>query len=496
VSAAFPVSEPEFEQQNLPQLILVGVETLGKPLQPFQKRVVFHESRLHHPYLSGFREEPGGQRHERLAKGLLIDGLGFAVDDGLRQERGKSPAHQTPRLVGAAHLAGGNGQHEFHQRTVSEGMRPGEVLQGFGRLQDTPFQGVVQHAEAAPPAGHGVPPLFAIRGFNPGGKQGAQTESQGIQVGESPPRSGERVGNHGSRPAKPGGAHGPPENRVDRDLDGLAPGQCLAHGRSPAALLHIVGGLVAIVLQVAHDEVAELAGEEHTRAESFHAACQLRHPGLPPAGSRAAGLGGGHQRDILQIEMDSLEVAGALHGSNVRLVAAARMQVAEGDGFRGRRQKPLAHANDRRRVQAAAQLRAHRRAARQAHLNRFAKQSPEPFLVIPLVGEAQLLVYGQAPEGLYRKGFRRDADRMAGRNLADAGIRRAVGCGPAHQESRGEFLVECSAPGPLDQAGQRGRPAETAVAAPVIQRPYAGVVAGQHHALRPGVPDRQAPVAD
>jgi len=327
-------------------LNLVAVQTLGKPLQPIEQSVAFHQPPLHAADFSGLRQKRGGQRQQRLAKGLFISLFGFAVDDRGRKKVGKRAAHQTPLLVGTAHLAGRNRKHEFHQGTVGVGMRPGEMLERFGCLQAVPIQYLAEHAKTAPPAGHGFLPLPAAGSLLARGrKKRAHAGGQRIQLGK-PSRSGERIDQGRSRPGKPDRSRRPPQDRENRSIDCLAPGKCLAECRSHAALLEIVGHLLAVVSQVAHDEVAELAREQDAGAQVLHAPREYLEPGYPPRGIRAAGFACRHQGHIPQVEMDSREAADALHFANVPFVPASRMQVAEGDGFRGRRQKPVAHAHD------------------------------------------------------------------------------------------------------------------------------------------------------
>src|SRR5262245_40909969 len=101
------------------------------------------------------------------------------------------------------------------------------------------------------------------------------------------------------------GSHRATEDCIDRQFQVTASSQGLLDRRKCLATLEIASDLIGVVRMVGGDEVAELSGQHHVRADLLHAACDLPQPKSGEAGKALARASRGEEWVVLEVEVDT-----------------------------------------------------------------------------------------------------------------------------------------------------------------------------------------------
>ena len=122
------VSQPELEQDQLPQLGGIAIQALRKPLQPLRDAAAVHIAKLDHAHLSRPFEKLGSQGNQGLAVDVFVRGFRPSFQDRRRKDSRERAAHQAPRLARPANHSRWNGHHKLDQGTMGKGVGVRDML--------------------------------------------------------------------------------------------------------------------------------------------------------------------------------------------------------------------------------------------------------------------------------------------------------------------------------------------------------------------------------
>jgi hypothetical protein len=160
------VPQPEFQQDERPELGIITFQTLREFLQSIPETPLIHVSAFYKLDLIGMLKERRRQGHQRLEVRRAIGGFRLPVENQRRQQSGKRTTHQAPRLVRPADHVGWYGEHEFNQGPVCERMCVGDVLERLGHLQGSALERLARAPKSPPPPWRNVAPTVVTKPFS------------------------------------------------------------------------------------------------------------------------------------------------------------------------------------------------------------------------------------------------------------------------------------------------------------------------------------------